>query len=129
MNKKQKLSLLAMAAGLISATSSAIAEPCTAQQTSTVHLTYIEKIDSVDAGTLVKQYTDRLRDITKSSAFTNTSPIAEYVSLQKPADGEQQDIVISLSLNFTHSYDAISQLVTSKDYLSLDISTENSLCP
>ncbi|USD66331.1 hypothetical protein [Vibrio sp. SCSIO 43136] len=99
-----------------------IAAACDISRVSSVNFVYVEKFHAgSDAGAIVKKYTDHIKSIVQQPSFHNVSEISEALSLQPYREGEADDIVITLSFSLDPSYEAITQLTNSKDYIAIDI--------
>ncbi|WP_413113771.1 hypothetical protein [Thaumasiovibrio sp. DFM-14] len=91
------------------------------ESTAYVNLVYVENYqEGMSAGKLVQQKVEYLQGVMSNSAFEFVSPI--NASFSSYPDEEETNLVLTLSANYAGSYEAITQLVNSKDYVSIDIS-------
>lgn len=98
------------------------AAQCDPVSNSQVTLVYVEDYaKGANAGHIVKQKVDYLRGIMAGGAFESRSAIQSSISFYSDPNSEEK-LVISLSSDFSGSYEAINQLMNSKDHISIDIS-------
>ncbi|MGF1688728.1 hypothetical protein L4C36_18920 [Photobacterium japonica] len=87
-----------------------------------VHLVYVEAFaEGANAGQIVKQKVDYLRNVMSNSAFESISSIQSNVSMYKESE-ESNKLMITLSSQYKGGFEATTQLVNSKHHISIDIS-------
>ncbi|WP_299022069.1 hypothetical protein [uncultured Photobacterium sp.] len=90
-----------------------------------VTLVYVEDYASgASAGQIVKQKVEYLRGIMSGSAFETVTPIQSSLSMYDETEVEKK-LVITLSSQYWGSFDAMTQVVNSKGYISVDVSQCN----
>ncbi len=113
--------LLVLVATLLSFTSNVIACESKAYS-SQVYIVYVDDFSvGSNAGQIVKQRVDYLKGIMTGAAFEEISEISTSVSAYVEQD-EITSLIISLNASYTGSYEAVSQLINSKEHISIDIS-------
>ncbi|ELR65416.1 hypothetical protein C942_01204 [Photobacterium marinum] len=89
------------------------------------NLVYVENYaEGASAGQIVKQKVEYLRGVMSNSAFEAVQPIQSSVSMYDESEAEKS-LVITLSGQYSGSFDAMTQLINSKGYISVDVSQCN----
>jgi len=95
---------------------------CDLASSAHVTLVYVEDYaKGSSAGQIIKQKVDYLRGIMAGGAFEERSAINASLSYYSDPDSEEK-LVITLSSEYSGSYEAITQLMNSKGHISIDIS-------
>lgn len=116
------LRAILLAGILLPATSWATCDPSANAQ---VNLVYVEDFAAgANAGQIVKQKVDYLSGIMSGSAFESVSSIQSSVSIYTESESNNK-LVITLSSQYAGSFEAMTQLINSKNHISVDISQCN----
>lgn len=97
---------------------------CEATEVS-AHLMYVNRISKSEAlGEVIEQRVMGLNDVLSKSAFKDAYIVSHSVSiLDDYESSSQQDVVSTFQVRFAASYEAVTMLHQSKDFLSLELSS------